>query len=175
MTSCKTCLMKMISMKIRRRHSFSSELWFSTKTRFDTGNWEMAYSNTDTDRYGLLAFLRQMRACEQYLFCTVQKILWRDNLKQDCLVQQCSEIILLIHFFIGCMCVSGYTLVIPYLYHFQRKPVSSLQMNDHIEESFPYTKVQCTFALVGCQVKVCCVISATKKCKLFSVFFNGLS
>ena len=108
-------------------------------------------------------------------FVQYKNFLWRDNLKQDCLVQQCSEIILLIHFFIGCMCVSGYTLVTPYLYHFQRKPVSSLQMNDHIEESCPYTKVQCTFALVGCQVKVCCVISVTKKYKSFSVFLTSYS
>ena len=59
--------------------------------------------------------------------------------------------------------------MIPYLYHFQQKPVSSLQMNDHIEESCPYTKVQCTFALVGCQVKVCCVISVTKLMCISSV------
>lgn len=30
----------------------------------------------------------------------------------------------------------------------------SFQMNDHIEENCPHTKVECTFAYVGCKVKV---------------------
>jgi len=35
-----------------------------------------------------------------------------------------------------------------------RQKIARDKMNDHIEESCPHTKVHCTFAVVGCQVKV---------------------
>ena len=36
-------------------------------------------------------------------------------------------------------------------------------MNDHIEDNCPNTKVQCTFAYVGCQVKVGLVIAVIEE------------